>query len=279
MEIVRERTTLAAARRLVGDVALVPTMGNLHAGHLALVEAASRQSDTVWVSLFVNPLQFGPGEDFDSYPRTFDDDMAKLEAAGVALVFAPTVSEMYPGGVHSPTRISLPPLAGELCGRARPGHFEGACTAVLKLLNLTQATQACFGEKDFQQLTLIRRMVADLNVPVDIVPVPTVREADGLAMSSRNSYLDEDARARAPALHEHLQHIARELASGRRDFGTLERAALVALKSDGWAPDYIEIRGAQLQIPDEATREFRVLGAARLGGTRLIDNVTAQAPG
>ena len=282
MKIVRERAALAEARGLAGDVALVPTMGNLHQGHLALVQAAKSRVGDVWVSLFVNPLQFGQGEDFETYPRTFADDVAQLQAAGATLLFAPNVSEMYPGGVDSPTRVSLPPLAGELCGRHRPGHFEGACTVVLKLFNLTRATMACFGEKDYQQLTLIRRMTLDLNLAIEIIGVPTVREADGLAMSSRNAYLDPSARKQAPALHAELNGIAARLDAGERDFKALERTALQSLEGTGWVPDYVEIRGDELQAPNESI-DFRVLGAARLGGTRLIDNVatnrlTAQAP-
>ena len=282
MKIVRERAALAEARSPAGDVALVPTMGNLHQGHLALVQAAKSRVGDVWVSLFVNPLQFGQGEDFETYPRTFADDVAQLQAAGATLLFAPNVSEMYPGGVDSPTRVSLPPLAGELCGRHRPGHFEGACTVVLKLFNLTRANMACFGEKDYQQLTLIRRMTLDLNLAIEIIGVPTVREADGLAMSSRNAYLDPSARKQAPALHAELARIAARLDAGERDFEALERTALESLEGAGWMPDYVEIRGDELQAPNES-RDFRVLGAARLGGTRLIDNVatnrlTAQAP-
>ena len=272
MLIVRGGAGLLNARTRADKIALVPTMGNLHAGHLALVEAARAKSDDVWVSLFVNPLQFGQGEDFDTYPRTFDEDVAQLESAGATLLFAPSVAEMYPGGVESPTRVSLPPLASELCGRHRPGHFDGACTVVLKLFNLTGAAYACFGEKDYQQLTLIKRMVVDLNLGVEIVPVATMREHDGLAMSSRNAYLDSNARRKAPSLYAELAAIRHQLEAGRRDFAALEQAAMTSLEADGWVPDYVAIRGAELQSPD-GLEEFRVLGAARLGATRLIDNV------
>ena len=275
MKIVRDGNALLHARRLAHDVALVPTMGNLHQGHLSLIEAAKSKTDEVWVSLFVNPLQFGEGEDFETYPRTFDEDLAKLKDAGATLLFAPSVAEMYPGGIASATRVSLPPLAGELCGRHRPGHFDGACTVVLKLFNLTRACYACFGEKDYQQLTLIKRMVLDLNLGIEIIPVPTMRETDGLAMSSRNAYLDSEARKKAPALYALLGKVARQLESGRRDFQALEQAAVSALEDEGWVPDYLAIRGPELQAPDDCMA-FRVLAAARLGGTRLIDNVTAR---
>ncbi len=274
MLIERERKGLVKARTRAGKIALVPTMGNLHDGHLSLVDAARGKSDEVWVSLFVNPLQFGQGEDFGTYPRTFDEDVAKLEDAGATLLFAPSVSEMYPGGVESPTRVSLPPLAADLCGRYRPGHFDGACTVVLKLFNLTGAAYACFGEKDYQQLTLIKRMVLDLNLAIEIVSVPTMRENDGLAMSSRNTYLDGAPRRQAPSLYVELTAIKHQLEAGRRDFAALERAAMKSLEADGWAPDYVAIRGGELQAPEDLD-ELRVLGAARLGATRLIDNVKA----
>ena len=280
MQIARDRETLAKARARVGQssISLVPTMGNLHQGHLSLVDAAKAKAEEVWVSLFVNPLQFGEGEDFESYPRTFDSDVAQLESRNVQLLFAPSVSEMYLGGVHAPTRLALPPLAGELCGRHRPGHFEGACTAVLKLFNLVCPDWACFGEKDYQQLTLIKKMVQDLHVPVEVVPVPTVREPDGLAMSSRNSYLDSEQRKTASGLYRQLQAIASELERGSGDFNALEQSALRALEAEGWVTDYIEIRSPSLDAPKQGT-DLRVLGAARLGTTRLIDNVTATSPG
>lgn len=259
-------------------IGFVPTMGNLHQGHLALVDVAKAKAEAVWVSLFVNPLQFGEGEDFESYPRTFESDIAQLESRDVQLLFAPGVSELYPGGLEAPTRLALPPLAGELCGRHRPGHFEGACTVVLKLLNLVQPHFACFGEKDYQQLTLITKMVRDLNVPVEVVPVPTVREPDGLAMSSRNSYLDSEQRKLAAGLYTQLQAVALELEQGAANFQALEQSAFQALEAEGWAPDYIEIRSPSLEAPQQE-HEFRILGAARLGTTRLIDNVKATAAG
>ena len=276
MRIAESRKALLEerARLKTHALGLVPTMGNLHEGHLELVRAARELAETVWVSLFVNPLQFGEGEDFETYPRTFASDVAKLESVGVDLLFAPGVADMYPGGVEAPVKLALPGLAAEMCGAHRPGHFEGACTAVLKLLNLVRPQYVCFGEKDYQQLTLVRRMVRDLHVRVEVVPVPTVRESDGLAMSSRNSYLDADERRRAPELYANLKRVASQIELGERDFGALEAAAIASLRENGWVPEYIEVRDAELGSP-EAASEFRVLGAARLGRTRLIDNLRA----
>lgn len=279
MRIVKTRASLAEEQARLGrrSVGLVPTMGNLHEGHLSLMRAARERAAQVWVSLFVNPLQFAEGEDFDAYPRTFESDLAKLGSLGVDLLFAPDVSEMYPAGVAEPTQLALPSLAGELCGAHRPGHFEGACTAVLKLLNLVQPQCVCFGEKDYQQLTLVRRMVRDLNVPVEIVPVPTARESDGLAMSSRNGYLNAEERAVAPELYRALRQIVFEVEAGNRDFATLEAGALARLAKGRWDPDYVQVRDAELRSP-AGSKELRVLGAARLGRTRLIDNLRAEAP-
>lgn len=279
MRIVKTRASLAEEQARLGrrSVGLVPTMGNLHEGHLSLMRAARERAAQVWVSLFVNPLQFAEGEDFDAYPRTFESDLAKLGSLGVDLLFAPDVAEMYPAGVAEPTQLALPSLAGELCGAHRPGHFEGACTAVLKLLNLVQPQCVCFGEKDYQQLTLVRRMVRDLNVPVEIVPVPTARESDGLAMSSRNGYLNAEERAVAPELYRALRQIVLEVEAGNRDFATLEAGALARLAKGRWDPDYVQVRDAELRSP-AGSKELRVLGAARLGRTRLIDNLRAEAP-
>lgn len=280
MHIARDREALAKARARTrkNSICLVPTMGNLHRGHFALVDAAKAKAEEVWVSLFVNPLQFGEGEDFESYPRTFESDIAQLESRGVELLFAPSVSDMYPSGVEAPKRLALPPLADELCGRHRPGHFEGACTAVLKLLNLVRPHYTCFGEKDYQQLMLVKRMVQDLHVPVEVVPVPTVREADGLALSSRNAYLNPQERKIAPELYRNLQEIAARIGQGHSDFRALEHTALQALEAEGWVPDYVEIKSSNLDVPRQGTN-CRVLGAARLGRTRLIDNVKAIFPG
>ncbi|MGH8398320.1 MAG: pantoate--beta-alanine ligase [Gammaproteobacteria bacterium] len=258
-------------------IALVPTMGNLHAGHMRLVELARKHAEQVVVSVFVNPLQFGPSEDFKSYPRTLEEDKAKLMSVAANLLFAPSVDEMYPGGQEQITRIDVPELSAILDGKFRPGHFQGVATVVAKLFNMVQPDVAVFGEKDYQQLALIRRMVADLSMPVEVIGVPAVREADGLAMSSRNQYLTPDERALAPVLYRVLQETARALIGGRRDFEKLESEAVRKL-SDRFRPDYISIRAAHtLAMPYPNTPHFVVLAAAWLGKARLIDNIEVPA--
>ncbi|MGH8413600.1 MAG: pantoate--beta-alanine ligase [Gammaproteobacteria bacterium] len=254
-------------------IALVPTMGNLHAGHLRLVECAREHAGHVVASIFVNPLQFGPNEDFKSYPRTLQEDKAKLMSATADLLFAPSMDEMYPGGQEQITRIDVPELSDILDGKFRPGHFQGVATVVAKLFNMVQPDVAVFGEKDYQQLAIIHRMVADLSMPVEVIGVPTVREADGLAMSSRNQYLTSDERALAPVLYRTLQEVAQALSDGRRDFETLESEAASKL-SEGFRPDYVSIRTARtLAMPYPNTPHFVVLAAAWLGKARLIDNI------
>lgn len=274
-------TSIPELRKVVSDwrrqgerVALVPTMGNLHAGHLALVEAARRHADHVVVSIFVNPMQFGKNDDFDAYPRTLEEDQARLSQAGVELLFCPEISAIYPAGVEATTRVEVPGLSDILCGASRPGHFTGVATVVTKLLNMVQPDVALFGEKDFQQLAVIRRMVADLELPVEIVGLPTVREADGLAMSSRNSYLTPEQRTIAPVLYVTLQGIAKRLREGENDFVYLQELALKMLEREGLRGDYVGIRRAEdlrEPLPDE--RELVILAAAWLGRTRLIDNL------
>jgi pantoate--beta-alanine ligase len=256
-----------------GTIGLVPTMGNLHAGHMSLVENALAACDRVVVSIFVNPLQFGPGEDLDSYPRTLDADIAALEAVGVDAVFAPSVAQMYPHGGESATTVRVRGITEMLCGSRRPGHFEGVATVVTKLLNLVCPDRAFFGEKDFQQLAVIRRMVEDLCMGVQIVGVPTVREDDGLARSSRNQYLDADARKRAPTLAAALDDCRARLEAGERDFAGLEARGWARLADAGFEPDYFEIRGPNLEVPQAGMQEFRVLAAAFLGKARLLDNI------
>lgn len=259
-------------------IALVPTMGNLHAGHLALVRAARAQAERVLVSIFVNPLQFGPNEDFTRYPRTLDEDRKQLQQAGADLLFAPTDTEIYPNGQDNHTQVVVPGLSDELCGAARPGHFVGVATVVCKLFNLVQPHLALFGEKDFQQLLIIRRMVADLDLPVEILGIPTQREADGLAMSSRNRYLNNDERLRAPLLYGRLELLAAEVRAGARDFKRLERKALSDLVLAGFHPEYVSVRRAEdLQPPGSKDRQLVVLAAARLGKTRLIDNLRIES--
>ena len=273
----------AEVRGIVGDwrrdgqrVGFVPTMGNLHAGHLALVERAAVLADRVVVSIFVNPLQFGVGEDFAAYPRTLESDTRLLEGVGADLLYLPTVRVMYPRPPAEQTRVEVPGLSDVLCGASRPGHFTGVATVVCKLFNQVQPHLAVFGEKDFQQLLVIRRFVEDLDIPIQIFSHPTAREADGLAMSSRNGYLTTEERLRAPALHESLKKAADELEAGERDFGRIEQEAVDALAAKGFRPDYFSIRrAADLGPPDgdDADQDCVILAAAFLGGTRLIDNL------
>lgn len=259
-------------------IAFVPTMGNLHAGHMSLIETAARHGERFVASIFVNPMQFGPNEDFAHYPRTPREDERMLASAGCHLLFIPDVAEIYPRGLDHSVRIDVPDLTGILCGQFRPGHFEGVATVVAKLLNIIEPDFAVFGEKDYQQLTIIRRMVADLCMPVEILAAPTVRESDGLAMSSRNQYLTAQERHLAPQLFQELQRVATHLASGRVRFGDLERSAVDALQGLGFKPDYFSIRRRDLGEPEEHSREFVVLTAARLGRARLIDNVQVDRP-
>ncbi len=248
-------------------------MGNLHEGHLSLVGTARTQADKVIASIFVNPLQFGEGEDFEAYPRTPETDSAALEAAGCDLLFAPGVDEMYPDG-PSATRLSVGALGDLLCGAHRLGHFDGMATVVAKLLNIVQPDTAVFGKKDYQQLVVIRRFVKDLDIPVKIVGVPTVREADGLALSSRNRYLDRGERGIAPLLNRVLRETAAALQNGNSDYHALCRDAMDRLRQAGFMPDYVEIRNAaDLAEPAAETSKLVILAAARLGRARLIDNV------
>ena len=256
-----------------GRIGLVPTMGNLHAGHMSLVASARARCDRVVVSIFVNPLQFGPNDDLDRYPRTFEADRAALEAANVDAVFAPTVEQMYPNGDDNKTTVQVAGVTDMLCGTRRPGHFTGVATIVTKLFNLVRPDTAFFGEKDFQQLLVIRRMAEDLCMGVEIIGVPTVREDDGLARSSRNQYLNANERRQAPSLAAALNDCAERLAAGERDFHALEARGWARLVHAGFDPDYFEIRGADLSAPQPDMVHFRVLVAAYLGQARLIDNV------
>jgi pantoate--beta-alanine ligase len=272
MQVISTIRSLRERLSREASIAFVPTMGNLHEGHLALVELARQHGTCVVVSIFVNPLQFGPTEDFASYPRTFDADCAKLEAAGVDVVFAPAPQELYP--VVQRVTVEPPPIAAELCGAYRPGHFRGVATVVLKLFNIVQPQVAVFGNKDYQQLHVVRAMVQQLNVPVEIVGAETTRAADGLALSSRNAYLTPDERAEAPRLYRSLQHIAQALRCGTRDFPALEAAAAADLAAHGWRVDYVSVRAQSTLAPAHPQdRLLAVLAAAHLGQTRLIDNV------
>lgn len=268
------RAALARARQEGKRIGLVPTMGNLHEGHIALVEMALQRTDHVVVSIFVNPLQFGPNEDLDSYPRTLAEDQRRLLDAGAHTVFAPSVNEMYPEGMQGHTLVSVPVVSDGLCGASRPGHFDGVATVVTKLLNMVQPDVAVFGEKDFQQLAVIRKMALDLCLPVQIMGAPIVRAADGLALSSRNGYLDENERRVAPQLYQTLQQLAGQLLAGRRDFDALLEEARQQLQQAGFRPDYLELRDTTtLQPADEHSRDITILAAAFLGRTRLIDNL------
>lgn len=268
------RALLADWRRQGLRIALVPTMGNLHAGHLALVEAALAVADRVVVSIFVNPSQFVAGEDYERYPRTETRDREQLQASGTHLLFLPGVETMYPNGLESHTEVRVPDLDGVLCGEYRPGHFTGVATVVTKLLNMLYPDVALFGEKDYQQLLVIRRLVVDLAMNIDIRTLATQREADGLAMSSRNVYLESDERSRAPLLYRLLIEVAQAIEQGDRDYAELERVAMQRLRDDGWKPEYVAVRDAETLAPADADcRNLRVLGAAWLGQARLIDNV------
>jgi pantoate--beta-alanine ligase len=263
------------AWRQKGDhIALVPTMGNLHDGHLSLIDLAREHAERVVVSVFVNPTQFEPGGDFEKYPRTLAIDKRKLTRAKADLLFVPDVEMMYPFGTADATVVSVPKLRDDLCGSFRPGHFDGVTSVVSRLFGLVLPDVAVFGQKDYQQQLVIRRMVEDLHWPVSIVSGDTVREADGLAYSSRNQYLTEEERRVAPVLYEVLQKLGRDLQAGRREFAALETEAMATLAGRGFSPDYVAIRRAvNLEAPDRDTDQLVVLAAVRLGSARLIDNL------
>ncbi|WP_457977828.1 pantoate--beta-alanine ligase [Ectopseudomonas composti] len=274
------RAAIAQARAEGKQIGLVPTMGNLHAGHVSLVEIAAQRADFVVASIFVNPLQFGAGEDLDKYPRTLAADQEKLLAAGCHLLFHPDVAEIYPHGMGDQTRVSVPGVSEGLCGASRPGHFEGVATVVTKLFNMVQPDLAVFGEKDYQQLAVIRALVQDLNMPIQIIGASTQRAEDGLALSSRNGYLNAEQRAVAPVLYRGLQAIAEELRRGARDYQRLIGQAQAQQKDAGFQPDYLEIRNAVNLRPAQVDDRYLViLTAAHLGSTRLIDNLVVELPG
>lgn len=261
--------------RQSGDhIALVPTMGNLHAGHLSLVALAREHAERVVVSVYVNPTQFAGDEEYGSYPRTLERDKRRAQRVSADLIFAPDTETMYPFGIENATSVTVPVLTDELCGSSRPGHFDGVTSIVSRLFSLVQPHVGVFGRKDFQQQMIIRRMVEDLNMPVEIVLGDTVRDEDGLALSSRNQYLDESERETAPLLYATLRLVAEELQSGKRNYGELEQQASERLQQAGFAPEYISIRrAANLDAPDRDSDELVILAAARLGAARLIDNV------
>jgi pantoate--beta-alanine ligase len=265
------RSVIKVWRQTGESVAFVPTMGNLHDGHIKLVTEAKQHADRIVVSIFVNPSQFGPGEDFDSYPRTEAEDQTKLTAAGADLLFLPAVTDMYEADIK--TTVSVSGLSTIYCGAARPGHFDGVATVVCKLFNMVQPDIALFGRKDFQQLAVIRTMVRDLNIPVDIIGVDTVREPSGLAMSSRNGYLSAQEKQIACQLYQTLC-VARDAVLAGQPFADIEQQALNALQTAGFKPDYFAIcRSDDLAKADSQDKQLVILVAARLGKTRLIDNV------
>ena len=271
MRLIHSAAELRAQLAQERAIAFVPTMGNLHEGHIELVRMAKQRGSCVVVSIFVNPLQFGPNEDFDKYPRTLDADCAKLQ--GLAdVVFAPSVDDMYPE--QQTLYVEPPPIANELCGTFRPGHFRGMATVVLKLFNLVQPQIAIFGKKDYQQLAIIRQMVAQFNLPIEIVGAETSRAADGLALSSRNQYLSPEERTEAVQMHRTLAEVANELKAGAKDLVGIELKASQALANRGWQVEYVAIRSQNGLIQPVATEQkLVVVAAARLGKTRLIDNL------
>ena len=276
MQIIRQldplRTALDPIRKNGATIGLVPTMGALHAGHMELVKAAMAQCDKVVVSIFVNPTQFGAGEDLDSYPRQEAADAALLEEAGVELVWAPTVDQVYPDGFA--TNVSVSGVSSGLCGGSRPGHFDGVATVVAKLFNQVRPDAAFFGEKDFQQLAVIRRMARDLDFTHDIIGVPTVRDADGLALSSRNAYLTSEQRQQAVALPDVMRGAAEEISSGGDISAVLDEAKAKLLASGFHKVDYFELKHADtLEKMTVFARPARLLAAAHIGTTRLIDNI------
>ncbi|HGA2319131.1 TPA: pantoate--beta-alanine ligase [Pseudomonas putida] len=275
VKTVRElRAAVARARSEGKRIGFVPTMGNLHSGHAALVTKAAQRADFVVASIFVNPLQFGANEDLDKYPRTLAADQQRLLDAGCHLLFAPTVEEMYPDGMAVQTRVSVPGLSEGLCGASRPGHFEGVATVVSKLFNMVQPDLAVFGEKDYQQLAVIRAMVRDLNMPIQIIGEPTVRAEDGLALSSRNGYLTPEQRSTAPVVYRTLKQIGEALGRGQVDFAALIEQGKADLIAAGLRPDYLEVRHAvNLRPATFGDRDLVILVAAYLGNTRLIDNL------
>ena len=268
------RRLIQTHRDMGHQIGFVPTMGNLHAGHLSLVKTAKTHADIVVVSIFVNPTQFGPNEDFDSYPRTFEQDQALLEQEGADIVFAPEVSEVYPKWPNL-TKVHVAELGNNHCGASRPGHFDGVTTVVSKLFNMVQPDCAVFGQKDFQQLAIIRRMTSDLNFDIEIVGAPIVREDNGLAMSSRNGYLSSEQKEHASFIYQTLNWLKQQIDNGERDYRALEQAAKQRLADQNFKPDYVHIaRQDTLELAENEDKELVILIAAFMGKVRLIDNLT-----
>lgn len=268
------RRLIQTHRDMAHQIGFVPTMGNLHAGHISLVKTAKTHADIVVVSIFVNPTQFGPNEDFDSYPRTFEQDQALLEQEGADIIFAPEVSEVYPNWPNL-TKVQVAELGNNHCGASRPGHFDGVTTVVSKLFNMVQPDFAVFGQKDFQQLAIIRRMTSDLNFDIEIVGAPIVREDNGLAMSSRNGYLSSEQKEHASYIYQTLNWLKQQIENGEHDYRALENAAAQRLAEQNFKPDYVHIaRQDNLELAENEDRELVILIAAFMGKVRLIDNVT-----
>ena len=278
MELITERDELRQQLddwRQHGDhIAIVPTMGNLHVGHASLVELAREHAERVVVTVFVNPRQFGESEDFEEYPRTLERDTLRLRKVGADVLFVPDVDTVYPFGVDNATTVTVPGLSENFCGSFRPGHFEGVTSVVARLFALVQPEVAVFGQKDYQQQIVIRRMADDLNLPVNILVAPTIRDDDGLALSSRNQYLTDEEKTVAPELYRSLTRVGEQLQAGQRNFDELEQEAIAVLEAAGFEPDYFAIRRAlDLSTPDRDCDELVVLVAAHLGKARLIDNI------
>jgi pantoate--beta-alanine ligase len=282
MEIIASISELRRTLKNQGRIVFVPTMGNLHDGHIKLVEIAKQHAKCVVVSIFVNPLQFGPHEDLANYPRTLEADCRKLQTAGANIVFTPSVEEMYPDVISTTDGLNLgqtmkvtpPSIANELCGASRPGHFDGVATVVAKLFNIVQPDIAVFGKKDFQQLFIIRELVKQFNLPIEIIAGDTVREASGLAMSSRNGYLSDAQKAQATQLYKMLESLVLRVRNGTAELSILADAASLALKELGWDVDYVSFRSQTTLMPATSQdQQLVVLAAAKLGSTRLIDNI------
>lgn len=278
MQIIKEISALREIRRTwqisAKVIAFVPTMGNLHQGHLNLVREAKKQADIVVVSIFINPLQFGPDEDLEAYPRTLEEDCSLLEELKVDALFLPSTQDIYARGLEQQTFVEVPGLSYMICGASRPGHFRGVATIVCKLFNMVQPNLAFFGEKDFQQLQVIKAMVTDLSMNLKVFGVATTREEDGLAMSSRNHYLQDSERKLAPTLYKKMNELATEILKGRRDFTRLTQEYKLQLADLGFNPDYLEIRNIEnLLQPSHEDHHLVLLAAAFLGKTRLIDNL------
>ncbi|WP_218354525.1 pantoate--beta-alanine ligase [Alteromonas lipotrueiana] len=280
VESINELRTLRRQWHREGKtVGFVPTMGNLHAGHLTLISAAREQCDIVVASIFVNPLQFGKNEDLDTYPRTIDEDKAQLDRHHTDVLFLPSVAEMYPRGLDEQTFVQVPGISDMICGNSRPGHFRGVATVVSKLFNMVQPDRAFFGQKDYQQLQVIRLMAADLSIDIDIQGIPTQRAEDGLALSSRNGYLTEEQRQIAPKLYACLLNLKTDLQNDRQPLSVLIEKYTAVLAQAGFKPDYIEIRHADTLEPvGDMDNQLVVLVAAFLGNVRLIDNLTVTRP-